>query len=82
MLVKTLRTAEGPALGKYDDTELGSLEGFNDETAYGKLDGFLLVARTGLVDRLKLGTDLVTEICFWEGKLLGTTIGSIHTWRI
>ena len=82
MIGTTLRTSEGPALGTYDDTELRSLEGFNDVTAYGKLDFLLMGARNGLLDGLKLGTDLVTEIGFWEGKLLGTTIGSILTWRI
>ena len=46
------------------------------------LKGFFLGARLGLVDGLKLVTDEVTEIGFWDGKLIGTTLGAITTWCI
>ena len=82
MLGKTLGGADGPTLGKYDDTYLGSSEGFTDGTADGKFDRLLLGSRLGLVDVLKLGTDKVTELVFWGGKLIGITLLSILTWCI
>ena len=82
MIGTTLGFDEGPTLVTYDDTELGSLEGFTDETSHGKFEGLLLGARIGLFNRLKLGTYKVTEICFWDGQLLGTTLGAITTWCI
>ena len=60
----TLGDSEVPALGTYDDIELGSLEGFTDETSDGGFEGLLLGARLGLVDGLKIVTYKVTELCF------------------
>ena len=60
MRFTTLGSAESPTLGTYDDTELGSLEGFTDGTADVKSYGLLLVARLGLVYGLKIVTDGVT----------------------
>ena len=82
MLVTTFGDAEGPTLFTYKDIKIGSLEGFTDGTADGKFNGLLLVARLGLGVGLKLGTYVVTELCFWDGTLVGTTLGSITTWCI
>ena len=80
MLDTTLRVSEGPTLVTYDDTDIGRLKGFTDGTADVKLDGLFLVERLVLVDGLKLGTDGVAELGFWNGKMIGTTLGSIPTW--
>ena len=53
-----------PTLDIFDGTDLGSLEGFTDVTEDGKFDGLLLGARLGLVDRLNINMDKVTELGF------------------
>ena len=82
MLVTTLGADEGTTLVTYYYTEIGSLKGFNDGTVDETFDGLFMVARLGLVDEIKLGTDVVTKLCFWYGNLIGTTLGSITTWCI
>ena len=82
MLGTTFGADEGPTLGTYDDTDLVSLEGFTDGTAGGKFDSLLLGARLELLDVINLGTEKVTELGFWYGRLLGTTLGAITTWCI
>ena len=56
--------SEGPVLGTFDDTEIGSLESLTNGTSNGKFDGLLLGSRLGLVDGLKMVTDKVTELGF------------------
>ena len=60
MLGAILGAAEGPALGTYYDTYLGSLEGFTNGTADVKFDSLLLRAGLRVVDGLQLGTVEVT----------------------
>ena len=76
MIDTTLGSSEVPTLSIYYYTDLGSLEGFTDVTEDGNFDGLLLGARLGLVDRLKLNMDEVTELKFWSGKLIDTTLGT------
>ena len=82
MLVAVPGDAEVPTLVTYDYTEIGSLEGCNDGNADVKFYGWLLVAILGLVVGIKLLTDGLTELGFWDGTLFGTTLGSIPTWCI
>ena len=82
MIGTTLGSAEVPTFGIYDYTDLRSLEGFTDGTEDGKFDGLLLGARLGLVDRLNINMDKVTELGFWGRKLFGTTLGVFPTWCI
>ena len=77
MLSTTLGSPEGPTIGTYYDIEIRSLAGFTYGTLYDNFDGLLLRARLWLVDRLQLGIVEVTELGFWYGELLGTTLGEI-----
>ena len=82
MIGTTLGSAEVPTLDIFDGTDLGSLEGFTDVTEDGKFDGLLLRARLGLVDKINLNMDKVTELGFWGRKLFVTTLGVFPTWCI
>ena len=42
----------------------------------------MLGDRLGLVDGIKIDIEEVTELGFWDGKLLGTALGAITTWYI
>ena len=79
MLGTTLWNDEGPTLGRYYGTEIGSLEGFADGNADVKFDGFLLGARPGLVYGLKIVSYKVTALGFWYVKLIVITLGVIRT---
>ena len=67
---------EGPSIGACVGTELGSSQYFTDWTAYRKLGGLLLGGLLGLLYVLILGTDVVTGLGFWYGRVIGTTLGS------
>ena len=72
MLVTTLGDMARLSLGKYDGTELGSTDGTIDV----EFEVLLLVDSLGSLYVLEVGCNEDTELWIYDGRLLGTTLGT------
>ena len=64
-------------LGTYNCTYLGLLEGSTERTTCGNLDVLLLGGWLGSLYGIELGTNFGNYKVLSDGKVLGTTLGSL-----